>query len=639
VCGVFGVLSCADRRLRVCVNAALHSIAHRGPDGEGIWHRPVDEPPFVSFGFRRLAILDLSELAAQPMHADDSTCSIVFNGEIYNFKELRAELMGYGYRFSSSGDTEVLLAAYRHWGERCLERLNGMFAFAIWDERRHRLFVARDRFGEKPLFYFFNEERTAFVFASEMKALVASGMVPLRMHEDALRRYVRYDILDGDEQSLYVGVYRLLPGRSLTVELADGRLQQRVTRYWFPENVSPSGLGLDQAAEGLRELLTDSVRLRLRSDVPVGTSLSGGIDSSAIVCLIRQLGARGGQKTFSARMEDPALDESRFINAIKDATGLQGFEVVPRAEDLTALFPLLCRHMEEPFPATSMFAQFMVMKLARDNNVTVLLDGQGADELLGGYSHYFKLRYGDMVRRLNFREFCNEHARYREHHNGLGVLTGKGILAAFLPESAVRWRGFEYQVQHEFEQWWRDDWLFGSRSAASTGSATPYFGRFDARLMDDALNGPLQALLRYGDRNSMAWSREVRQPFLDHRVAEFVFALDASAKIGDGTSKIVLRKAMRGIVPQVILDRHDKLGFQAPLANWLGDKLSSWSEAMLEQACDELVGRLAPNIVDRFRRLTRPLDEWGMARCIFRILTLGETTRQLKTYVPAASGL
>jgi asparagine synthase (glutamine-hydrolysing) len=637
MCGIFGVLTVSQPAMQFQVERALAAVVHRGPDGEGIWRRPHGGPPFVAFGHRRLAIIDLSDSAAQPMESRDGGVCLTYNGEIYNYRELREELESAGFAFRSMGDTEVLLNAYRHWGPACLSRLNGMFAFCLWDEIRRELFAARDRFGEKPFHYCYDERRGCFAFASEIKSLLASGLVPWNINDRALARYVTDNILDGHAETLYDPVRRLLPGRSLRLKWRPDGTTIEINRYWAPPAPEATEADPARATARFRELFQDSVRLRLRSDVPIGTSLSGGVDSSAIVCAIHQLGA-AGQRTFSSRVPGSKLDEGTYIDIVRANTGIGGYDVVPSAAELTRTFSVLCRHMEEPFPSTSMFAQFLVMRLAQENHVGVLLDGQGADELLGGYQGYFRLRYGDMARKLKIGALRCELDVYSRLRGGRRALTTKGIVGALLPrriESALSGRSASRGL---FGAWWDRDWMasIDTDDSAETKNL-PHFDRFTAALYYDSLEGPLQELLRYGDRNSMAWSREVRQPFLDHRLAEYSFALAPELKISGGMTKVVLRRAMRGLVPDVVLDRPEKFAFETPQGHWLSGPLRPWVEQQMEKTASVCNGRLAAGIETRFRALRHPLREWDDAVSIFRLMTLGECMEQMNEQALSAS--
>ena len=629
MCGIYGVVSTKKIESPQVTVRALKALAHRGPDGEGFWNRSQDLPS-VTLGHRRLAIIDLSESAAQPMLSPDGLHCLIFNGEIYNYQELRAQLETFGANFHSTSDTEVLLMAYRKWGKDCLERLNGMFSFAVWDETLQELFASRDRFGEKPFFYCYMPESGFFAFASEIKALVAAGLVYPELNDAALSSYVRLGLLDGAEETLYRNVRRLMPGHALRVAFRDDRLEVRTWRYWSLPLADENAIDLNRASEEFRELFEDSVRLRLRADVPVGTSLSGGLDSSAVVCTIRRLGAAAGQKAFSARMEETSFDEGVYINEVLRHSGVEGYDVMPSHQALQENFGRLCWHMEEPFPATSMFAQFLVMRLAQEHGVTVLLDGQGADELLAGYHGYFRLHYEDLLCLGRFREFISELRSYSELRNGAVPMSWRGILGSFLPPSWNQALRNHRRTDHAFALWWDSSWLNETANEARDCLELPYRERLDAALRRDALDGELQALLRYGDRNSMAASRELRQPFLDHRLAELAFRLPNQFKIYRGVTKVVLRNAMSGIVPEMILNRVDKLGYQAPQGKWLSGPLKQWVEDRLDTLHTEFKGRIRSKAIDHFRKLQSPLNEWSDARATFRLLTLSECLSQMK---------
>lgn len=623
MCGIFGVLTANETLPNEAAQRALSAIAHRGPDGHGIW-RSATETPNVLLGHRRLAVIDLSEAAAQPMVAQGDDLVLVFNGEIYNFKELRDTLRKLGRVFHTESDTEVLIAAYRQWGRECVEHLNGMFAFVIWDLTKQRLFAARDRFGEKPFFFHYDQARKRFAFASEIKALMASGMVPFALNEEAMGRYVAYEAIDAEVATMIEGVSRLLPGERLTLSWTDSNWDLAVSRYWqLPTD--RLDVSLDSAAEMFHDLLQDSVRLRLRADVPVGTSLSGGLDSSAIVCLIRNLGADAGQRTFSARMPDPRLDEGRYIKAVLDSVRVEGHEVTPTAARLRESFEKMCWYMEEPFPATSMFAQYLVMELAASQDTTVLLDGQGADELFAGYLRYYQVRMVELLRQGSLLTVWREFAAFKAKHGGHRPIGVRRLLATLMGSKARASTAWAPGLQ-DFGSWWSRDW----RESRNLSSSSSPADSVEAALHRDSTAGPLQALLRYGDRNSMAWSREVRQPFLDHRLAEFACRLPTEYKVGGGDTKRVLRQGMRGVVPDVILDRHDKLGYQAPMGAWLGGELRAWTQEKLDSAFAVLGDRLDPQIVERFSALPETLHEWREGRHVMRLLTMAEGLRHLR---------
>jgi asparagine synthase (glutamine-hydrolysing) len=632
MCGIVGLLTPDRRAGGDALSASLALLAHRGPDGEGTWCRSAAGPPFVTFGHRRLAIIDRSDAGAQPMVRDGGRLAVTCNGEIYNYRELRAELEARGRRFRSATDTEVLLHAYDEWGAGCLERLNGMFAFAIWDERRQELFAARDRFGEKPFHYVWDPRARVFAFASEIKALLAVSGVAAALDERALYRFVAFGEQAGAKQSLWQGVRRLPHAHALTLRWRGDAADLRIDRYWDIDLDREDAMPTARAATRFAELFADSVRLRLRADVAVGTSLSGGLDSSAVVCQIHALGAAGGQKTFSARMEEPSLDEGDYIAAVVERTGVEAHEVWPSAAELRERFGRVCHHLEEPFPSTSPFAQHLVMRLASEHDVTVLLDGQGADELLAGYRPYFTARYADLAARWRLARLWEESRAFRARHARPFPLSGRAVAARLAPGLHRAWRSFDGRVTDDSKSglhWWRPDWLDRFKDEAATPLPAGRRDRLTRRLYADALQGPLQELLRYGDRNSMAWSRELREPFLDHRLAEFVFALPPEHKIHRGETKVLMREAFRGLVPPRILARQDKLGYQAPLVTWLRGPLRSWAAGKLAAVEDTFAGRMIPGAADRFLASAPRLDE-ASAWPLFSLLTLGECAEQMR---------
>ncbi|MEW6212939.1 MAG: asparagine synthase (glutamine-hydrolyzing) [Acidobacteriota bacterium] len=633
MCGITGVLK-TNRRIEFCeVTLPLGLLSHRGPDGEGVWKRSDDRPPFVALGHRRLAIIDLTDAARQPMSSDDSSLHLTYNGEIYNYVELMTELESLGHSFRSRSDTEVILRAYEEWGERCLDHFNGMFAFALWDERKKELFAARDRFGEKPFHYSWNPQTGVFAFASEIKSLMVLPEVEASIDDRALYRFIAFQELAGAEQTLWRGVKRLPHAHFLKLRWQRDRFGLTIQRYWDIDLEREENISLAEAAARLGEIFADSIRLRLRADVPVGSSLSGGLDSSSVVCQIHALGAAAGQKTFSARMEDPALDEGRYISAVLAQTGIEGHEVWPSATEFEKVFSRLCYHLEEPFLSTSQFAQHLVMRLAAENNVTVLLDGQGADEMLAGYIPYFINRYADMAEGWRLVALWRERRGFHARHERAFPLSMKMLLARMLPGAYRLLRDSANRSQpaspNGMSAWCGRNWLIEFADEQPTELGTSKRDGLTRKLYQDAMQGELQELLRYGDRNSMAFSREVRQPFLDHRIAELLFALPPDCKLFDGETKVVLRRAVKDLIPKAILRRQDKLGYQAPLPTWLAAPLKSWAEGRLDQARRDFPDHLAADAVEKFRSLAEGMNE-NRARDFFAWLTLAETTRELR---------
>jgi len=540
-------------------------ITHRGPDDAGVW---TSNKGGVLLASRRLAILDLSASGHQPMQDATGSRTIVFNGEIYNYVELRDELRTKGYQFRSHGDTEVLLNAYDAWGTDCLSRLNGMFAFAIWDEKLQRLFAARDRFGEKPFYYHYDPKRGFFLFASEIKALLISQAVEARPSHPAIYRYLAYHEIDNGADTLFQGILALPPGHALVFSVDSHG--PKIWRYWDLDPEAETHLADDEAyGERMRELLGDAVQIRLRADVPVGSSLSGGLDSSTIVGLIA--GERNDQRqvTFSARFHDVRFDEGQYIQCVVDSAHVEAHFVFPDPNRLPDELETLTWHQDHPFGGSSVYAQWNVMRLAKEHGVTVLLDGQGADESLAGYHHYFGPYYAGLLRQLHWGTFLVSFCRYlREQGSTCVPIIVSYLLPSFMRiplKGLLRPPG----IRVEFSRQWGSE-----PERVSSRFKNP----LQEELYQTLTRTSLPTLLRYADRNSMAFSREVRLPFLDHRLVEFLFAIPANQKIRGTTTKVVLRNAIRGIVPEKIRTRKDKIGFAPPETSWLLGPHRSWVE-------------------------------------------------------------
>jgi asparagine synthase (glutamine-hydrolysing) len=558
MCGLCGIVA-LDRPAESEIAARMAAtLDHRGPDGDGSFAGNG-----VALGFRRLAIIDLSDAGLQPMASADGRLVLVHNGEIYNYRELRAELEAAGHAFRSATDTEVILAAYAEWDEACGERFNGMWAFALWDAERRTLFASRDRFGVKPFYYRLDGGR--LVFASELKAFRADPATRLEVRVSAVRDYVEQGYVDHTEETFLEGIRQLPPAHSLTF----GPHGLRLRRHWMLEQrEAPS-----DPAGAVRDLLLDSIRLRLRSDVPVGTCLSGGLDSSTIACIVDHLlrteaeaaapvGPR--QRTFTAYFDEPGFDERPYARAVVERTGAEPHWVTFGPDDLVEALPAIVEAQDEPFGSTSIVAQWFVMREAARAGLKVMLDGQGADETLAGYHGYFGPHFADLLAAGRLRELRAEVAGYRALHGAGARTTAVAIARPFLPERA-RWlargrvRGGSALLHPDLRGLPPTPEPNGARDAGRL--------RRQLRLVLSARGLP--ELLRYEDRNSMAHSLEARVPFLDYRLVETLFSLDAGQLIDRGRTKAVLRRAVGDLLPPVVRDRVDKLGFVTPEARWL----------------------------------------------------------------------
>lgn len=505
---------------------------------------------------------------------------ITYNGEIYNYRELRERLRAEGTEFRSSGDTEVLLQAYLRWGESALSELNGMFAFAIFDSARRRLFCARDRFGEKPLY--FAEGDGFFAFASEIKALLALDGVGDTCDPTRALGFLASGRrgLDDARTTPFSGIRQLLPGEAMTVDLDS--LAVAISRYWEPKP-DPAAARLNEAdaAGRFRALLSDAVALRLRSDVPLGSCLSGGLDSSAIVCLARQhLGADVPYHVFSGRFPGHAADEGRWADIVATATAATVHVSRPTAEDLVSRLDAFAWANELPVGSASQYAQWCVFESAKEAGVTVLLDGQGGDEILGGYEQYFR-SYLDALRAEGEHARANEEEAAIRERYPLALPGTAERLKRALPQSLRHLLGRLAGKGSDFGFGLSSDMRHAVQNVATAPSrAGTGFHPLSQALAEDALEAHLPALLRYGDRNSMAHSREVRLPFCDHRIAEFALSLPAPCLMGGAETKRLLRQAIAGIVPEAVRTRWNKQGFLPPQPAWFKGALGDRARAL-----------------------------------------------------------
>jgi asparagine synthase (glutamine-hydrolysing) len=560
MCGIAGIVSnnknlVAAERLQQMTNA----LAHRGPDGEGFW---INDDNNVALGHRRLAIIDLSDAASQPLHYL-KRYTIIHNGEIYNYIELKEELSRKGYTFHSHSDTEVILAAYDCWNKDCLQYFDGMFAFAIWDAQEQKLFAARDRFGEKPFYYFFDGEQ--FLFASEMKALWAAG-VQKEINHTMLLNYIGLGWVKNPidlSQTFYTNILCLPQAHYLQFSLSDGK--NEIVQYWDLDKETISSISEAEAAEQLQQLFFTSVKRRLRSDVAIGTSLSGGLDSSSIVAVSCKLQpANKGSKCFTASFPGYEKDETAFAKLVANYFQLQHFTVTPSATDFAADLQKITQQQEEPFQSASIYAQYKVYELAKQHGIKVILDGQGADEILGGYHKYIHWFLQENNRQPSV--FSRELKAFAA--NGISVEWGwKNKLAARFPEIAA--------VQLESKAYKELKYSAGITAEYFKAHSNkkdlykPIVRKLNDLLYFNTMQFGLEELLRYADRNSMAHGVEVRLPFLNHELVQFVFSLPSTLKMQNGFTKSILRKSMETFLPKEIVWRTDKIGYEPPQQQWM----------------------------------------------------------------------
>jgi asparagine synthase (glutamine-hydrolysing) len=618
MCGICGVVY-RDMQHPVSpavLQAMMRSLAHRGPDGEGV-HIEAG----AGLGHRRLSIIDLSDSGRQPMTNEDGRYWITFNGEIYNYRELRAELVARGHCFKSQTDTEVVVHLFEDCGAGCVERLNGMFAFAIWDTKKRSLFVARDRLGIKP--FYFAVTADAFVFGSEIKALLASGLVNAEASAPGLADYVTFQFTLG-EKTLFRGVSRLRPGECACVDAAS--LDVRTRQYWHADFTVATDRSEATWRDSLTELLDDAIRLQLRSDVPVGAHLSGGLDSTTVTALAAR--KYGGEfHSFSGGFDaGEKFDETPYARLAAERLGTIHHEVFGTAEQFVELMPKLTYLMDEPAAGPGLFPQFLVSRLAREH-VKVVLGGQGGDEVFGGYVRYLIAYFEASLR--GAMDGTSEDERY--------VVTFESILP-----NLTQLRGYEPLMR----QFWQNG-LFDSpdrryfrlidRGVATRDLFAPDFHAWTSKafaydeyrsLFDDPechslinkmtrfdMKTLLPALLHVEDRTSMGVSLESRVPLLDHRIVELVASMPPKIKFQGGRSKHIFREVIGPIVPLEISGRTDKMGFPVPLSEWCR------AGPVRDFVCDVLLGARArarglfnPSSVERLLNTERDYGRgvWGL---------------------------
>lgn len=608
MCGIAGIYSSKEKPENSWILTMTNALKHRGPDDEGflavdsknrdVYHltgtdskvpgrkiEGFDKSANLLLGHRRLSILDTSSLGHQPMSNRDKTLWIVYNGEIYNYIKLRKELKSIGYEFRTNTDTEVLLAAYEEWGERCLDRFNGMWSFVIYDSRKNILFGARDRFGIKPFYYFM--EQKFFVFASEIKAIVSLPFIRREINPKVVFDYLVFGFQETEEEGFFKNIFELQPSFAFHYDLLSDVLKKwkyytlAYTDKWerFDE------IKLNEYKSVIRDLLFDAVALRLRSDVPVGSCLSGGIDSSTIVCIINkllekdrieQIGNR--QKVFTSTSEVEAIDESKWAAMVVEQAQISWRRTVPKSNEFLVDLEDLIHTQDIPFGSTSIYAQYRVMKLAKESDIKVLLDGQGGDELFAGY-HYHQGAFAlEMLKHFDIIKFIKE---WKSNDNSptnkkssialLMKIIGAKVLPIALKEIALQ------KITKEYNYINKDFWseykfrLEVIKSKAKTS--------LNQMLYEYVTGSNLKTLLRYEDRNSMRFSIESRPPFADDvNLIEHIFQIPSTYKIHKGWSKYLLREVTRGILPEEIRTRKDKIGFATPEHSWLNEARSTLRE-------------------------------------------------------------
>lgn len=633
MCGIAGLLSRNTRDL--CPIFSMTSIqAHRGPDGAGhalfcgSWAPQLFRVPpaagatyagRLALGHRRLSIIDRTDGGHQPMSHTGGRYWITYNGEIYNFRELRYELIARGCTFQSESDTEVILVAYATWGTDCFARFNGMWALAIWDSVESLLVLSRDRFGVKPLHMRLLAD--TLWFSSEIKGLLVAGTEQAKANDQVIHDYLVYGAVNADNDTFFDGITAFPPGCYALI--SPQTLTVSPKPFWrldfSASEVAP--ISFEQACDSFRDLISSAVSLHMRSDVPVGACLSGGLDSSSIVSLMASM-TSAPVHTFTARFPESEFDEGAWAKLVAEATGAQGHVSSPTEDALIEDFEDLVWHQEEPFTSASLYAQWLVMRQARECQVPVLLDGQGADEILGGYRKFYAFHVASLLRRGHLLDAMREALAVLRHGD-------RGYL---------RWyEGARYLPRLLQRRTFMIDAFLRPQVRALNASTTIALGAaadIGERQLLDLTRYSVPSLLRYEDRNSMAWSVESRVPFLDYRLVEFAINLPVGYKLRDGRTKAVLRQGLRGIVPDKVLDRRDKMGFVTPQSRWMDGALGRHIEMLCRNAAPSLSRWVDIEALLRAWDQAPPTVRRSAQAVMFRLGTLGQWLTRFDVSVP-----
>ncbi len=583
MCGICGIY-CFDTKVDTSIiNGMVKLMRHRGPDDEGYSLINTDNNDYISlhsndtieaiksktkniyeinnycynlgFGFRRLSILDLTEHGHQPMLLKDAGLFIVFNGEIYNYLEIREELRSYGYTFFSNTDTEVILKSYHWWGVECVNKFNGMWAFALWDSKNRVLFCSRDRFGVKP-FYYVYKPGFIFAFASEIKPLLLLNK-PLENTKVILNSFI-WGISNYDEETFFKNIFQLRGGYNLLVK----NNELNISKY-YSLPIQNEYDNFDKSKEKLKELLFDSVKLRLRSDVEVGYSLSGGIDSASVVCIANKLKV-SGNNIFSVVFPHNKYDESKYIDIIIEKTNFKKHTIIPTFKDFIKDLDNFIFYIEEPFIGLSYYGEYKLRQLINSSNIKVCLDGQGSDEIFAGYPFLLNYYFIDLIKSLKIYRFNKEFRKFRKIYNNKFL----DIFRVFLREdysASIKFIKKKYPYLRELHILKN---INNKNILKNTYMGNNFYSNLDNKLYNLLFKTSLLNLITIADKLSMAFSIETRFPFLDYRIIELAFNIPFHYKICNDYLKFILRDALRDIIPRDIYERKDKIGFVVPEENF-----------------------------------------------------------------------
>ncbi len=600
MCGIAGIVKFNNASIDAvaAVRKMNNAIKHRGPDGEGylVINGNEEIPAFgedtpraiiesgilqkpsqalnkigqadAILAHRRLSIIDIQPTGYQPMCNVDKSLWIVHNGEIYNYVELREELSKTGHKLHTVSDTEVILAAYKQWGTDCVNHFNGMWSFVIYDKAKQQLFASRDRFGVKPFYYIHNN--SCFAFASEQKALLASGLIDFKPNGSAIFDYWLFSSMEKEEEGMFSGILELFPAHNLIIDIKTGNIEKQ--KYYtlpYSKEYDNSSFNEKKGIEKIRSLVTDSVKLRLRADVEVGSCLSGGIDSSAIVSTIYNTN-HSALNTFTVSFNEKNIDESNWAKIVSDHVHSKAHSVKPNGAELLKDLKNLIYCQDIPIWSTSTYAQYRVMQLIKENNIKVVLDGQGGDELFAGYESYYFYYLQDILRTKGLADFLKASKEIQKLVPSLKQYFKQLVLKEYLFRlPAAQQLKARLSIHTELKYLNKD---FLNQHVSQLNNKPEVAGSLNEALSNDFNNTLLKSYLKCEDRCSMWHSVESRTPFSDDiNLIEYAFSIPSKYKIQQGKLKPLLREAMKGIVPQQVLDRKDKKGYNTPGPKWISE--------------------------------------------------------------------
>ena len=556
MCGIVGKISLDKQEINSeTIKLMMQQMKHRGPNDNGTFIQD-----HIGFGFVRLSIIDLSPDGHQPFVSENGNFTMIFNGEIFNYIELREELIALGYKFRTKTDTEVLLNAYIAWGEEGLHKLNGMWSFAVYNQQTNKIFICRDRYGIKPLYYY--NENNNFYFASEIPSILSVCEQHIDANSGAIFNYLIYDRIDYSKETFFKNIFSLPHGHCIIIDF-NNVSQPIEIKKWYDINEKvklANGFG---DYKDFRQTFIDAVKLRMRSDVPVGVCLSGGLDSSAITSVIMDELKVNNLNTFSAVYgKDSWADESNFIDLYNNKPGQRHF-ISPSSETLLKDIDSFIVCQAEPVPSTSPYAQYKVMELAKEN-IVVTLDGQGADELLGGYHYFFGFYYKDLLKKFKLITLFKEIFYYLKIHKSLFAI--KTFVFFLLPKKA------RTSIKVAFMDYFNQKFIDENINSNNVISDTLFSSESLQAALINHFEYKLEHLLKWEDRNSMFFSLEARVPFLDHILVERTLATKSDLIIRNGMTKYLLRESLKDILPEPIKNRVDKKGFSTPQDEWFRTK-------------------------------------------------------------------